>query len=303
MLGRYRKQTSKVYIKGSKGTTKGQYAEHSGKSSNQSYHDFYLDSHNSDEKRITKNKFTEAEDAKLAELVELHGDAEWKKISAEMGTRNPRQCRERWKNYIAPTVRKDDWTQEEDDLLMKKYRSIGPRWSQIRSHYKGRSVNDIRNRWLKLMRLEKKGKILTKSTKSSQKFQILDPEATTSSSSSCYSSSSMSSSPAISPHNNEDDVSNSATDDEFITTQNFNVGLSNQSIFSSSSESLTENETANEVDVNQAGKSKENSDDNIAVVKKERNPFDILFQDTIVNLFTESPDDSLAIFHILDFYY
>ena len=111
-----------------------------------------------DSGKIVKNKFTEAEDVKLASLVRKYGDQDWKKISKEMGNRNARQCRERWKNYIAPTVRKDEWTQEEDELLMRKYRAIGPHWSQFRLHYKGRSVNDIRNRWLKLMRLERKGK-------------------------------------------------------------------------------------------------------------------------------------------------
>ena len=102
--------------------------------------------------KVVKSKFKPEEDKLLLKLVQEHGKKDWKKISKLMGSRNSRQCRERWRNYLRPEVLQTNWTEEEDMLLLRKYEEIGPKWNIIGSCFQGRSVNNIRNRWVKLMR-------------------------------------------------------------------------------------------------------------------------------------------------------
>ena len=99
-----------------------------------------------------KCKFTPEEDQKLRELVQLHGTSSWKLVANLMVTRNHRQCRERWKNYLDPVLRNDPWTLEEDQLLVQKFSEFGPRWNKISRFFANRSDNNIRNRWQLMLR-------------------------------------------------------------------------------------------------------------------------------------------------------
>lgn len=105
-----------------------------------------------------KVKFTPEEDALLLTLVKEHGSKDWIKISHLMnGKRNPRQCRERYKNYINPELRKDNWTKEEDELLIQKYNEYGGKWNKIAKYFVNRSDNHLRNRWMMIARHQAKG--------------------------------------------------------------------------------------------------------------------------------------------------
>ncbi|OHS97993.1 hypothetical protein TRFO_09164 [Tritrichomonas foetus] len=105
-----------------------------------------------------KLKFTPEEDDKLLKLVQTHGSKNWITIAQLMETRNPRQCRERWNNYLNPDLRKDTWSKEEDDLLDDKYSEYGPKWNKISKFFLSRSDNNIRNRWMMLARHRAKAK-------------------------------------------------------------------------------------------------------------------------------------------------
>jgi len=99
-----------------------------------------------------KVKFSDEEDQKLKDLVTQHGTKDWILISKLMETRNPRQCRERWNNYINPALRVDPWTPEEDMILDAKFSEYGPRWNKIAKFFVNRSDNNIRNRWMMIAR-------------------------------------------------------------------------------------------------------------------------------------------------------
>lgn len=98
-------------------------------------------------RKIKKIKFTPEEDEKLLMAVEKYGVKDWNKISSEMGTRNSRQCRERWQNYVNPLLRNDPYTVEEDILLETKFFEYGSKWNKIAKFFKNRSSNSLRNRW------------------------------------------------------------------------------------------------------------------------------------------------------------
>jgi hypothetical protein len=81
--------------------------------------------------RFVKCKFTREEDARLLFLVNTHGGLDWNQIASLMETRNARQCRERYKNYLDPNLRQDEWTVEEDELIQRKYLEFGPKWNKM----------------------------------------------------------------------------------------------------------------------------------------------------------------------------
>ena len=70
-------------------------------------------------------KWNAQEDALLVRFVmdQIEGPnkkvANWGAIGAQLDKRTGKQCRERWHNQLDPTIRKDPWTPEEEDTLVK----------------------------------------------------------------------------------------------------------------------------------------------------------------------------------------
>ena len=97
-------------------------------------------------------QFTHEEDIKLCQLVLTFGEGNWRKISYYFQTRNERQCKDRWMNFLSPNINKGEWTKEEDKILMDKYMEIGSQWKVISKYLKGRTHVSIRNRFQRLKR-------------------------------------------------------------------------------------------------------------------------------------------------------
>lgn len=95
-----------------------------------------------------KIKFSQEEDQKLIELVNLYGENNWGTITLFMQGRNIRQCRERWKHYLSPYVSNAPWTEIEDQLLIQKYIEYGPKWKKIAEFFPKRTYINIKNRFL-----------------------------------------------------------------------------------------------------------------------------------------------------------
>lgn len=107
-------------------------------------------------KNLSRDYFTTEEDNCLIQLVNEYGTQNWSFIASKMETRNARQCRERWKNYLAPEISNEPWTSEEDQMLLDKHKEFGNRWTEISIFFPGRSGVNVRNRFSLLERQEKK---------------------------------------------------------------------------------------------------------------------------------------------------
>ena len=93
-----------------------------------------------------RRKFTTEEDGKIKQLVEEVG-YEWEEVSRELGTRTPKQVRDRYLNYLQQGLRNDPWTPEEDAQVIRMRKKFGPKWVRMSRLMPGRSSNDIKNRW------------------------------------------------------------------------------------------------------------------------------------------------------------
>lgn len=95
----------------------------------------------------TRVLFSKEEDEKLKQLVELLGSKRWSLIASFIEGRTPKQCRDRYKNYLEPGFFKGEWSKEEDELLLKLYEKIGPKWATLAKSFNDRSSSSIKNRW------------------------------------------------------------------------------------------------------------------------------------------------------------
>lgn len=122
------------------------------KSVNCSMNQFFGFQFQAPKKTHPKVKFTVDDDVKLKKLVEEYGESDWNLISQKMETRNPRQCRERWENYLSPRVNHSPFTTAEDIKLFNLYEELGPKWVQISKRFNNRTDTSVKSRWMVLKR-------------------------------------------------------------------------------------------------------------------------------------------------------
>jgi hypothetical protein len=103
-----------------------------------------------------KLKFTSQEDILLEDLVSELGENNWLLVSSRITGRNPRQCKERWMNYLSPDVAPLPWSVADDELLLEKVEECGRRWVQIAEFFPMRKGVHVKNRYLVLQRRQKK---------------------------------------------------------------------------------------------------------------------------------------------------
>ena len=102
--------------------------------------------------KCLKKKFSPEEDKTLKSLVEQYGTHSWKLIADLIKTRNCRQCRERWRNYLSQNISIEPWSKKEDLLLQQKYNEYGPQWTKIQTFFVNRTDVNLKNRWAVLQR-------------------------------------------------------------------------------------------------------------------------------------------------------
>jgi hypothetical protein len=98
-----------------------------------------------------KRRFTTAEDAALQHLVKTLGHRNWEQIAQVLPGRTARQCRERYENYLTEIVSTSPWTTADDERLARIANDCGHRWTEMAKYFPGRSANNLKNRWHKVL--------------------------------------------------------------------------------------------------------------------------------------------------------
>ncbi|KAM6498005.1 hypothetical protein JOM56_005953 [Amanita muscaria] len=99
---------------------------------------------------IRKTAWTPDEDRVLVELHE-HLGPRWSAIAREIPGRTDDACSKRYREALDPSLKKDEWTREEDAKLMEVYDRVGGKWGQVSQELQ-RSGLACRNRWRLLER-------------------------------------------------------------------------------------------------------------------------------------------------------
>jgi hypothetical protein len=106
--------------------------------------------------------WTEEEDKKLKDSVQMHGGKGWVAIAELVVGRSSKQCYNRWRSVLdhsidRTTARSGKWTEEEDKKLKNSIEMHGNKnWGVIGALVPGRTVTQCRNRWNNALNQNKK---------------------------------------------------------------------------------------------------------------------------------------------------
>ncbi|XP_027349839.1 myb-related protein 306-like isoform X2 [Abrus precatorius] len=101
-----------------------------------------------DKEGVKKGPWTPEEDIILVSYIQEHGPGNWRAVPTKTGlSRCSKSCRLRWTNYLRPGIKRGNFTEQEEKMIIHLQDLLGNRWAAIASYLPQRTDNDIKNYW------------------------------------------------------------------------------------------------------------------------------------------------------------
>lgn len=85
----------------------------------------------------------------LADLHKEYGN-KWAEIARRLEGRTDQQCMGRWRRHLDPSIKKEAWAKDEDQLLLGLHKQHGSSWALISQSIEGRTAQQCRARYFQM---------------------------------------------------------------------------------------------------------------------------------------------------------
>lgn len=83
-----------------------------------------------------KGAWTKEEDDRLIAYIKAHGEGCWRSLPKAAGLlRCGKSCRLRWINYLRPDLKRGNFTEDEDEVIIKLHSLLGNRYIYVNVTY------------------------------------------------------------------------------------------------------------------------------------------------------------------------
>lgn len=90
------------------------------------------------------------EDEILKAAISKYGKNQWARISSLLVRKTPKQCKARWYEWLDPSIKKTEWSKEEDEKLLHLAKLMPTQWRTI-APIVGRTATQCLERYQKLL--------------------------------------------------------------------------------------------------------------------------------------------------------